>query len=138
MNPVTKAYLSFGLVLLAGFEFWAVMRIFGKKGPPGKSAKLFMRMHRIGGYVFLVYFIWISWVCIDMMDRLAKIGTPLDARAVLHTVLAMSLFVLLLMKISFVRFYRKYQPNVPILGMVLSGGTLVLWGVAGWIFLIRL
>jgi hypothetical protein len=95
-------------------------------------------MHRIGGYVFLVYFIWISWVCIDMMDRLAKIGTPLDARAVLHTVLAMSLFVLLLMKISFVRFYRKYQPNVPILGMVLSGGTLVLWGVAGWIFLIRL
>ncbi len=138
MNPVTKAYLSFGLVLLAGFEFWAAMRVFGQKGTPGKSAKLFMRMHRIGGYVFLVYFIWISWVCIDMMDRLAKIGTPLDARAVLHTVLAMSLFVLLLIKISFVRFYRKYQPNVPILGMVLSGGTLVLWGVAGWIFLIRL
>ncbi len=138
MSPVTKAYLSFGLVLLAVFEFWAAMRIFGKKGPPDKSAKLLMRMHRIGGYVFLVYFIWISWVCIDMMDRLAKIGTPLDARAVFHTVLAMGLFVLLLLKISFVRFYRKYQPSVPILGMALSGSTLVLWGVAGWIFLIRL
>lgn len=50
----------------------------------------------------------------------------------------MALFAILLLKISFIRLYRKYRPYVPVLGLILAPGTLVLWGVAGWIFLIIL
>ena len=71
MDPLTKTYVSFGLVVLALFEFWSVMRIFGKR-PPGKGARLTLRLHRIGGYVFLVYFAWISWICFNMMGRLSE------------------------------------------------------------------
>jgi hypothetical protein len=136
MDPVTKTYLALGLVFLAIFEYWAAMQIFGKKGKPGPHAKLVLRLHRIGGYVFLAYFMWISWICIEMMGRLANAGKPLDARGFFHGFLAMSLFGVLLVKISFVRFYRNYRPYVPLLGIVLSTGTLVLWGIAGWMFLI--
>lgn len=38
---------------------WTAMRVFGKK-PPITHARLFTRLHRIGGYVFLVYFATVS------------------------------------------------------------------------------
>jgi hypothetical protein len=135
MDPVTKSYVSIGLVVLAVFEFWAAMRIFGKKGSPSKHARLILRLHRIGGYIFMAYFIWISWVCLDLMSRLGAVGKELDARAVFHAALAFALFFVLLIKISFIRMYRNYRPYVPLLGITLSAGTLVLWGVAGWMFL---
>jgi len=135
MNPETKTYVSLGLVFLAIFEFWAAMQIFGRTGNPSPHARLILRLHRIFGYVFLVYFAWISWVCLDLMERLAEAGKPLDARGFFHGFLAMSLFVLFLLKLSFVRLYRKYRPYVPLLGFILSSGTLVLWGIAGLMFL---
>ncbi len=136
MDPVTKTYAALGLVVLALFEFWAAMRIFGRKGSPGAASRNILRLHRAVGYGFVVYFIWISWVCVDLMDRLAQAGRPLDHRAVLHAMLAMVVFGILLLKIGFIRLYRNYRPYVPMLGLVVVLGTLVLWGVAGWMFLI--
>jgi hypothetical protein len=135
MDPVTKTYVSLGLVFLAVFEFWAAMQIFGKKGEPGAHARVLLRLHRIGGYAFLVYFIWISWICLEMMGRLANAGRGPDARGVFHGFLAMSLIGILLTKISFIRGYRTYRPYVPLLGVMLTVGTLVLWGLAGLMFL---
>ena len=136
MDPITKTYVSLGLVFLALFEFWAAMRLFGKKGSPSKHARLILRLHRIAGYIFAFYFIYISWVCVDLMDRLADAGRPPDSRAVIHAFFAMCLFGALLLKISFIRLYRNYRPYVPMLGMAVSVGTLILWGLAGWMFLI--
>lgn len=70
------------------------------------------------------------------MAKLAAAGKPLDARAFYHGFLAMALFGVFLCKICFIRLYRNYRPAVPALGIVLSVGTLVLWGIAGGMFLI--
>lgn len=137
MDPLTKTYFALVLVFLAIFEFVTAMYVYGKK-PPRPNGKLIMRLHRIGGYIFLLYFIWISWVCVDLMGRLAEAGKPLDVRGFTHGFFAMVLFVILLLKISFARFYRRYVLAVPILGMLVAAGTLVLWGIAGWMFLILL
>jgi hypothetical protein len=135
MDPLTKTYFALVLVFLALFEFVTAMFVYGKK-PPRPHGKLIMRIHRIGGYFFLAYFVWISWVCVDLMGRLARAGQPLDVRGFYHGFFAMVLFAILLLKISFARFYRRYVPHVPVLGMIVAAGTLVLWGIAGWMFLI--
>ena len=135
MDPLTKTYFALVLVFLALFEFITAMFVYGKK-PPRPNGKRIMRIHRIGGYLFLVYFAWISWVCVDLMGRLAQAGQPLDVRGFTHGFFAMALFVVLLLKISFARFYRRYIAHVPALGMGVAAGTLVLWGIAGWMFLI--
>ena len=135
MTPVAKTYVAFGLVILALFEFFTAMRVFGRTGPKTR-ARLSMRLHRGFGYVFVVYFAWISWVCFDMMERLSTAGGySLDARGVWHGALAFTLFGILLLKISFARSFGKYRPYAPLLGMILVVGTFVLWGVAGWMFL---
>ena len=137
MDPLTKTYFALVLVFIALFEFITAMYVYGKK-PPRPYGKTIMTLHRIGGYVFLVYFIWISWVCVDLMSRLAEAGKPLDVRGFYHGFFAMVLFVILLLKLSFVRFYRRYISSVPLLGIIVASGTLVLWGIAGWMFLILL
>ncbi|MFC1863351.1 hypothetical protein ACFL1Z_05290 [Thermodesulfobacteriota bacterium] len=129
MDPLTKTYVSFGLVILALFEFWAAMQVFGGAGKPGPHTRLFLRLHRIVGYIFLIYFAWISWVCLDLMQRLA------DARGTIHGALAILLFLVLLLKLSFARIYKKYRPYAPLLGIILAIGTLALWGIAGMMFL---
>lgn len=135
IDPVSKTYLSSGLVVLALFEFIAAMNLFGSKGPtPG--AALLLKLHRLLGYVFLVYFAAISWICFVLMARLARVGNyTLDARGALHALVALTLFALLLVKISFIRRYRKYRPQVPLLGMMVAVGTVVLWCFAGLMFL---
>jgi hypothetical protein len=136
MDPLTKTWVSLGLVPLALFEFWTAMQIFGKKIESGKRARLMLLLHRIGGYTFLVYFVWISWICLGIMSRMASAGGyHLDARGFYHGFLAMALLVVLLLKISFVRFYRNYRQYIPLLGIIVSMGTLVLWGIAGLMFL---
>lgn len=135
MDPITKTYVSLGLVVLAFFEFWTAMKVFGTTGKAGPHARMILRLHRIGGYVFLVYFIWISWVCLDLMGRLAEAGKSVDARGAVHGTLALALLMMLLLKLSFIRFYRKYRPYVPLVGLILVPGTLTLWGIAGLAFL---
>lgn len=136
MDALTKTYVSAGLVFLALFEFWTAMRVFGRSTPDPR-ARLLLRMHRIAGYIFLVYFAWISWVCVDIMGRLASSGGyHLDPRGFYHGFLAITLFVLLLLKISFIRMRTKYRSHARLIGIVLVVGTIVLWGIAGWMFLI--
>ena len=135
MDPITKTYISFGLVVLAIFEFWAAMSVRGAAKPP-KNARLLLRMHRIGGYVFLVYFVWISYVCLDLMNRLHNAGGyVLDSRAAIHATMALLIVALLLLKISFVRPYQKYRAQAPNLGIAITVGTLVLWFLAGYMFM---
>lgn len=135
MDPLTKTYVSSGLVAFALFEFWAAMSIFGTTDKPGRHARLIIRLHRILGYVFLIYFAWISWVCLDLMQRLADAGRNLDARGAIHGSLAIILFLTLLLKISFARMYKKYRSYVPMLGLIVAVGTIALWGIAGLMFL---
>ena len=136
MDPLTKTYISLGLVFLALFEFWTAMQVFGK-GKPDSRSRLLLRLHRVGGYVFLVYFAWISWVCVNMMGRLtAAGGYHLDVRGFYHGFLAITLFVLLVLKISFVRIYGKFRVHARVIGIILAVGTVVLWLIAGWMFLI--
>ncbi len=137
MNPLTKTYVSIGLMLIAMFEFWSAMEVFGKK-PPSPKSKVFLRLHRIFGYFFLVYWVWISWVCFNLMSRLAEAGEPLNNRGLLHGALAIALFMILIFKIFFVRSYRQYRPAVPAMGIILVGGTFVVWGIAGLMFIILL
>ncbi|HCM26733.1 MAG TPA: hypothetical protein DIC34_09350 [Treponema sp.] len=136
MDPLTKTWFSLGLVFVALFNFWTAMRVFGKT-TPSPNPKLYLRLHRIGGYVFLFYFALISWICIDLMARLSAAGKPLDVRGFYHGMLSFTLFFLLLLKISFVRFFRKFQPQAGIaIGITMTVGTLVIWSIAGWMFLI--
>ncbi len=137
MHALTKTYISLGLVVLALFELWSALSVFGDKQERASNPKLLLRLHRIAGYVFGVYFIWISWVCVNLMKKLYEAGNyALDVRNFSHGALAIALILILGLKIAFIRRYRNYRPYVPLLGIILATGTILLWCISGWMYLI--
>lgn len=137
MHALTKTYISGILVFLALFEFWSAMRIFGIKGEKSGHVGLVMRLHRIGGYSFIVIMVWISWVCVDLMKELYAAGNyALDTRNFTHGALSIALILVWGLKVGFVRRYKTYRPYVPLLGFILATGTILLWAISGWMYLI--
>jgi cytochrome c2 len=93
------------------------------------------RIHKWSGFVFIGLFLVISYFCIRYV---AFIGDKLSVRAVLHGFLALTLFAILSLKLSLVKFYRQFLKFVPQMGMtvfILSFEISLL--SAGFFFLTR-
>ncbi len=84
--------------------------------------------HRVFGYVFLALYAVLMW---EMVPRLWTYQIELPARTVMHMSLGMAIGVMLLLKISIVRFFKRLDAAlVPGLGTSLLVGSAVLIGIA--------
>ncbi|MHC4432835.1 MAG: DUF6529 family protein [Planctomycetota bacterium] len=133
----TKTFVTLGLVVLALFEFVTAMYVYGRKGEK-KNPKLVLTMHRVGGYIFLVCWLWPMIVGADLMARLSRYsdGWQFDGPRFYHAFLGVTVFILLLLKISCVRFYTNFRTSARWLGIVITVGAVVTWLVSGafWLF----
>ncbi len=134
----TKTYVTLGLVVLALFEFITAMSVYGRKGDK-RNPKLVLTMHRVGGYVFLVYWLWPMIVGADLLSRLSRYtdGWQFDGPRFFHAFLGVTVFVMLLLKIAFVRFYTNFRQSARLLGILISVGAVITWIIAGafWLFM---
>ncbi|HPM81051.1 MAG TPA: FAD-dependent oxidoreductase [Candidatus Anammoximicrobium sp.] len=102
----------------------------GGPSPPvsgGVTGKLALA-HRVFGYVFLALYVLLMW---EMVPRLWTYQIELPARTVMHMSLGIAVGVILLLKISIVRFFKRLDAAlVPALGTSLLVGSTVLIGIA--------
>jgi len=136
VSVLTKTYVTFGLVILALFEFITAMYVFGRKGDKA-HAKLLLNLHRIGGYVFAVYWLWPMLVGADLLGRLSRYedGWQFDGPRFYHAFLGVTVFAMLVLKIVFVRFYTNFRTWARTLGILIAAGAVITWLIAGWFWL---
>ena len=79
------------------------------------SATFLRRTHKGAGAVFLILLLVISYLCVRYW---AVMGDQLSVRAVIHIVLSILLFIVLVLKISIVQFYKEFLRYVPVMGMI--------------------
>lgn len=85
-------------------------------------------VHRIFGYVFLAIYLVLM---VQMVPRLWTYQIEFPARTVVHLSLGMAVGVMLLLKISIVRFFRRLdQALVPMFGSGILVGSVVLIGIS--------
>jgi len=132
----TKTYVTAGLALLALFEFITAMYVFGRKGAKAHM-KTVLSIHRIAGYVFLIGWLWPMFIGADLLARLSRYedGWQFDGPRFFHAMLGVTVFLLLLLKVSFIRFYQTYRPSVRLLGIFISFIAVLTWLIAGWFWL---
>ena len=113
------------------------MYVYGRKGDKW-NPKLVLTMHRVGGYIFLACWLWPMIVGADLLSRLDRyeLGWQFDGPRFYHAFLGVTVFALLLLKISFVRFYVRFKPSAQWLGIVITVGAVVTWLISGafWLF----
>lgn len=136
VSVLTKTYVTLGLVVLALFEFITAMYVFGKKGNKPHS-RIMLTLHRVGGYVFLVYWLWPMIVGANLLTRLSRYtdGWQFHGPRFYHAFLGVTVFIVLLLKIAFVRFYPNFKNSARLLGIIISTGAVITWLIAGWFWL---
>ncbi len=86
-----------------------------------------MRLHRILGYLYFV--IYVVMMC-EMVPRMWSYQVEMPARTVAHMVFGMGIGIVLLVKISILRFFRHFEEWMPYLGTSLLWFTIILAGLS--------
>jgi len=99
-----------------------------------KVSVIFLRrMHKGAGFIFAVLLLVISYFCIKYV---AMVGDQLSGRAVMHSVLSLALFIVLVVKISIVQFYKQFLRFVPTMGIIVFILAFIVFSTsAGYYFL---
>jgi mono/diheme cytochrome c family protein len=131
MDTSTSAIL--GLVFL-GLGMASVFLMYKLWGYPFDKAtrtsaapKPLMLLHRAIGYAYAALYVFMMW---HMVPRLWNYQVELPPRTVAHLMLGITIGVLLLIKISILRFFRHFEEAMPYLGSALLLCTFLLIGLS--------
>lgn len=127
-----KSILALIFLVIGLIALLCMLTLMGK--PNRKISVTFLRItHKVSGLIFFILLLVISYLCIEYV-RIA--GDQLSLRAVLHSVLALGLIMILILKILIVRFYKQFLKYAPIMGiMVFTLAFVVTSTSAGYYFL---
>ena len=129
----TATSTIFGLVFL-GLGNASVFLMYKLWGYPfdhetrtSAAPKSLMFIHRAIGYAYLILYIFMMWY---MVPRLWNYQVELPPRTVAHLMLGITIGVLLLVKISILRFFRHFEEAMPYIGTALLICTYLLIGLS--------
>jgi cytochrome c5 len=133
MNPQITSTLGCIFVLLAVIQVWLMLEVTGRQKPRFNSAVLSL-IHRINGYLFAAIYLIMLYI---MARKVIQSNAPLDAKAIIHWVLAISLLPILLVKILIVRFYPKAFKHVLPMGVSILVISLALVSITGGYYFLK-
>jgi len=111
---------------------YAMFEIFGRSSSAASAGNL-KKLHKVSGYIYVLLFVLVSYLCIGFMTASKA---ELSPRAALHVVLAWSLIVLFTLKVLFVRVYRQFYAHARTIGIVMGVMSFVLVGITGGHYLV--
>lgn len=115
MSLLLKSVLSVIFLLVGIATVVSMLTLMGKTDRKANPTVL-RRLHKIFGAVFLILFLIISYYCLRYVKM---VGDALSVRAVIHGVLALTLFGVLILKIGIVQFFKGFMGLVPAVGMII-------------------
>lgn len=128
-----KSLLSIILFVLTLFAMFTMFEIFGRADKKYDIEKL-KRIHKINGRVYFLFYLLIAYFCLDFI-LITK--AELSSRSAFHSIFALTIIILLFLKISFVRIYKQFYGQVKIIGLLIALITFGMIGTsAGYYFLI--
>ena len=113
MNTMLSSIVSYVFILVGLTAVLIMLKLHGN--PKGKTPmKVLRNVHRILGYVFLLYFLLMF---VLMIGRLSYVSAEFSPRVTVHMVLALVIVPLFLAKILIARFFKRLFPNLLLLGL---------------------
>jgi mono/diheme cytochrome c family protein len=128
-----KSILSLFILLFALIGMYTMFEVFGRPDNKRKfSVDKLKKLHKVNGYLFLVLYLFIAYLCMKIL-----IGTRAEpsSRVVFHSVFALSVILLLALKILFNRVYRQNYGQIRHIGLVMALLALGMVGTSGGYYL---
>ncbi len=126
-----KSILSLISLLPASYAIYAMFELFGRTAAADQAERL-KRRHKAAGYGFVLLFILISYLCIGF---LAASKAELSSRSALHVLLSLTIIVLFVLKVLFVRRYRQFYAQAKTIGILMAALIFTLVGLSAGFYL---
>lgn len=111
-----KSLLSIPLFVLTLFAMFTMFEVFGRTEKRFDIERL-KKLHRLNGKIFFLLYFIIAYFCLDFI--LNTKAEP-SSRATFHSIFALTVIILLLLKVSFVRIYRQFYGQVKTIGILIA------------------
>ncbi len=128
---MSTAYLGFVFLVLSFvttflmFQFWGYPYDEEKKKSSCPQWK--MNIHRFCGFAYVVVYLILMW---QMVPRLWQYQVEFPARTVAHIIFGITIGVILIVKLSILRWFRHFEEMMPTLGIALLLCTCILTGLS--------
>ena len=127
-----KSLLSLLLLLLTFIQIFTMFEVFGRAEKKYNIDKL-RNFHRLDGKLYFILYVLIAYFCLNFIYHTEAEPSP---RATFHGVFALSVLVLLLLKVSFVRIYRQFYGYVKTIGILIALLTFGMIGTSAGYYLL--
>ena len=131
MSTATSTILGLVFLGLGNASVFLMYKLWGypfdHETRTSAAPKSLMFVHRAIGYAYLILYIFMMW---HMVPRLWNYQVELPPRTVAHLMLGITIGVLLLVKISILRFFRHFEEAMPYIGTALLICTYLLIGLS--------
>ena len=131
MSTATSTILGLVFLSLGNASVFLMYKLWGypfdHETRTSAAPKSLMFVHRAIGYAYLILYIFMMW---HMVPRLWNYQVELPPRTVAHLMLGITIGVLLLVKISILRFFRHFEEAMPYIGTALLICTYLLIGLS--------
>jgi len=115
MQPITNSLLAFILLAVGIIAVTLILIFLGRRRSP-KNHEFFLWAHRIAGYIFVALYLFI---CAFMLKKLTSSYTTLTPVNAIHAYIGITIFPLIIAKISIVRLFKQYYQRLSIYGIII-------------------
>ena len=127
-----KSLVSLFMIPVAIVALFTMFEIFGRDTIKYNVTRLKL-LHRVNGLIFIILFLYLSYLCLNF---LMATKVELSSRVTFHSVFSLAIITLLAVKISFIKFYKKFYGQARILGLVVAITTFGMVGTSGIYYLL--
>lgn len=121
---LVKSLLAIPLFILALLAMFTMFEVFGRTEKRFDIERL-KKLHRSNGKIYFILYLIIAYFCLDFIVKTKAEPSP---RSIFHGIFALTIIVLLFLKVSFLRIYRQFYGQVKIIGLLIA---LITFGMIG-------
>ena len=131
MSIATSTILGLVFLALGNAAVFLMFKLWGypfdHETRTSSAPRWLMLIHRLIGFAYAILYVFMMW---HMVPRLWNYQVELPPRTVAHLMLAITIGVLLLVKIAILRFFRHFEETMPYIGTALLICTYLLIGLS--------
>jgi mono/diheme cytochrome c family protein len=127
-----KSLVSLLMIPSAIIALFTMFEIFGRDTIKYSVPQLKL-LHKINGLLFIILFLYLTYLCLNF---LMATKVELSSRVTFHSLFSLTIITLLVVKISFIRFYKKFYGQARVLGLVIALTTFGMVGTSGIYYLL--
>ncbi len=111
-----KSILSMVMIAVTILAAWSMLEATGRQKNDPVRTKTLKRIHRVAAIVYISIYLFVAYFCIHFV---ISARSELSPRANLHSLVAITIAVLILIKLVFVRIYRQYYGFARTIGLII-------------------